>query len=371
MSTSNLVTLSIGNGNLTGHVPCRSYQRYGGWLTESGRGVSGEQITRMEKIPSEERFESIAMSSLVRILEAFGLSKSEIIGMLTELLQKLKTETPTDVPVSAVIAATSFEATESFYDTSFTSEQTAILTSEAGDGGAGDEYNPPTSVEAALYQQSSMEPFGKKLAVLHRRLEAYSNLFDPTDVRQRLAVAEEQFDCCVMAIKWMEEAAERAELRVERSRKAWLRKASDDELLQEDRIIFLDDPNIWEWKEHLDQVSADWTGLFDAAAREGLAVDLARFKNKIDASGLGLSDELADELRNAADDVSSSNLFKDFVLARKGEVIFRSKLINLFREASDFSGYDSTLKKWLSNLEARGVLTQELRSGRWWVVIKA
>jgi hypothetical protein len=229
-----------------------------------------------------------------------------------------------------------------------------------------DEYDDRAiSNQYDLIDRFEQLPAVKTLTRLAKRSSVIGDLDDPTALAKAVDLVTEAVGLRQEALAWVRAEAAKAGLEVADDREAWIDSATDDELDEEDRILFLDDYRF----------SADFNWyivaqVVRALAESGDRATFASFSQMVSSDVLAFDHRIKEDVERA---IAASEKYDDFQLhvqsyAGLGEVT-QTELFDKFIREVAFEGGTYLLEGWLEAMAKRGVLERYKRSNRWRVVV--
>lgn len=229
-----------------------------------------------------------------------------------------------------------------------------------------DEYDDSAiSSQYDLLDRFEQLPSVKTLNRLAKRSSVIGELDDPKALAKAVDLVTEAVGLRHEALIWVRAEAAKAGLTVADDREAWIDSASDDELDQEDSIVFLDDYRF----------SADFNWYIVAQVVRSLAESgdrdaLASFSQLVSSDALAFDQRIKEDVERA---VAASEKYDDFQRHMQGYAgvgeVMQTEVFDKFIREHSFQGGTYLLEGWLEAMGRRGVLERYKRSNRWRIVV--
>lgn len=281
------------------------------------------------------RLANEVISSTIRILSAAGFDEDQIRQLLTEASTR----------VSSI-----FEG----------SEEDAPL------GDVALEFTIGSSDDAENMSWEFMQKFEeipefKQLSRIERRSQALDHISGTKGIEEAIDLIEKALPFTQSAQNWLLTEAPQAGISVYPSRDQWARDASDEELDNEGKNVFLDDYGLgYHFVFNLISSAAE------ASSRSMDSKHFARIIELLESEEILYPDDLTERLSRAGSALQKSIVFRDYIsnLSGYGELM-QSAMIDDFIRSTRFEGGAYIVEGWVDALAEEGVLTKEKRSGRW------
>lgn len=205
----------------------------------------------------------------------------------------------------------------------------------------------------------------KGLNRLSKRASTLDDLEDPQVLAKAIALLTEAVRLRHDAITWLRTEAAEVGIEVVGDREEWIASATDDQLDQEDILIFLDDYR--------------WSGDFNwylvgqvarALAETGDREALTSLSSVVLNDDLGLDGRVREEVERSVETISSYEDFSEYVRSHSsaGELA-QSEFLDRFIRQTGFSNGTYPLERWLDAMSRRGDLERYKRSNRWRILV--
>ena len=216
-----------------------------------------------------------------------------------------------------------------------------------------------------LASQFDAQPSVKALNRLAKRAAVVDNIEDNATLSKAMEILLEAVKLRLEALSWLVSAAEDAGLQVATSKEAWIETATDDELDDEDNIIFLDDY----------QYSGDFNWYLVSQvvrylSEAGLTETLSSFADLLLNDSLALDGHIRDEVERAVSLAEKFDDFQAYVRSHAGQgELAQSDFLDTFVRIYDFDGGTFLLQNWLDTMATAGEVERMKRSNRWRVTV--
>ncbi|WP_426266268.1 hypothetical protein [Sphingomonas sp. LHG3443-2] len=205
----------------------------------------------------------------------------------------------------------------------------------------------------------------KALNRLNKRASTLDDLDDPQALAKAIALLTEAIRLRHDAITWLRTEAAEAGIEVVGDREEWIASATDDQLDQEDSLLFLDDYR--------------WSGDFNwylvgqvarALAETGDREALTSFSSVVLSDNLGLQVPVREEVERSVETISSYEDFSRYVRSHSsaGELA-QAEFLDRFIRQTGFSNGTYPLERWLDAMSRRGELERYKRANRWRILV--
>lgn len=205
----------------------------------------------------------------------------------------------------------------------------------------------------------------KSLSRLGKRANAINELDDPATLAKAVELATEAVGLRKEALDWLRSEADKADVEVVADHDQWTETATDEQLDEEDNVIFLDDYR--------------WSGDFNWYLIGQVARALAESGDRdalTDFSAVVLDEDLALESRVREDvekAVGAAGQYEEFLAYVRshagGGELAQAEFLDRFVRASGFSSGTYALECWLEGMAKRGELERYKRSNRWRILV--
>lgn len=205
----------------------------------------------------------------------------------------------------------------------------------------------------------------KALSRLGKRANAINELDDPPTLAKAVELATEAVGLRKEALDWLRSEADKAGVEVVADHDQWTETATDEQLDEEDNVIFLDDYR--------------WSGDFNWYLIGQVARALAESGDRdalTDFSAVVLDEDLALESRVREDvekAVGTAGQYEEFLAYVHSHVgggeLAQAEFLDRFVRASGFSSGTYALECWLEGMAKRGELERYKRSNRWRILV--
>jgi len=220
----------------------------------------------------------------------------------------------------------------------------------------------------AIFDEMDKQAFLKKLEVLGKRLETVHDVNDAKSARKVFELIQSAIPLRLQLIEWVRGKAASQGFKVQDCKFAWRETASDQDLMNEDEIFFLDDELQYRCGFRFNavyQVSRYYEKI-------GNRTDLLALKNLIDVPGLILESAMLTELDKQISTTESFEALKIYLQEVQGpNVIMQSELIGEFEKTQKTSLGTHLIQEWLQLLDAEGLVKRYKASGRWRIEVLA
>lgn len=214
----------------------------------------------------------------------------------------------------------------------------------------------------AIFDEMDKQPFLKKLEVLGKRLETVHDVNDAKSAKKLFDLIQSAIPLRLQLIEWVRSKAASQGFIVQDCKFSWRETASDQELMNEDELFFLDDELQYRCGFRFNavyQVSRFYEKI-------GNRTDLVALKNLIDVPGLLLKSGMFEELDKQISTTESFEALKVYLKEIQGpKVIMQSELINEFSKSQDAGLSQYLVQEWLEMLDGDKVLKRYKDKGRW------
>lgn len=201
----------------------------------------------------------------------------------------------------------------------------------------------------------------KSLSRLGKRANALNDIDDSANLAKAVSIATEAAGLRKEALDWLRNEASKAGIEMVADRHHWTEIATDEQLDNEENLIFLDDYR--------------WSGDFNWHLISQIARALAETGDKdalLSFSHVFLDKQIAVErdIRNNVERaVQAAGRYEEFLTfvqshSEAGELA-QAEFLDRFVRSSGFSGGTHTLEIWLERMAKRGELERFKRSNRW------
>lgn len=229
-----------------------------------------------------------------------------------------------------------------------------------------DDYEADDSMSSGSERYDLIDNFDKLPSVksLHRlakRSDAIGSLDDEPSLVRAVKLVAEAIPLRREALGWLNAQAQSAGFGVSPNREEWIEAATDEQLDNEDQVIFLDDYQFsgnFNW--HLiSQVAR-------ALAASGEVEHLGSFGELVLDENVFLEVRIQDEVREAIEACGNFQDFSQYVLSQSGQgELAQSEFLDNFVRTYSFGGGTYMLQNWLDGLAAKGLVERYKRSNRW------
>lgn len=214
----------------------------------------------------------------------------------------------------------------------------------------------------AIFDEMDKQAFFKKLEVLGKRLETVHDVNDAKTATKVLGLIKSAIPLRLQLVEWVRLKASGNGFIVQDYKFNWRETASDEDLMNEDELFFLDDELQYRCGFRFNavyQVSRYYEKI-------GNRTDLVALKNLIDVPGLLLKSGMFEELDKQISTTESFEALKVYLKEIQGpKVIMQSELINEFSKSQDAGLSQYLVQEWLEMLDGDKVLKRYKDKGRW------
>lgn len=205
----------------------------------------------------------------------------------------------------------------------------------------------------------------KALSRLAKRANAINDLDDPAALKKAFALITDAAGLQKEALNWLKGEAEKAGLEIVANHDQWTETATDEQLDEENNVIFLDDYR-WSGDFNWYLVGQVARALAEAGDREALT----SFSEVFLDGNLAMERQVREDVEKAIGAAGQYEEFLEYVRRHSGAgELAQAEFLDKFVRASGFSSGTYVLESWLEGMAKRGELERYKRSNRWRLLV--
>lgn len=205
----------------------------------------------------------------------------------------------------------------------------------------------------------------KSLSRLGKRANAVNDIDDSATLAKAVSIVTEAAALRKEALDWLRNEAAKAGIEVVSDHDQWTETATDEQLDNEDNVIFLDDYR-WSGDFHWHLVSQIARSLAETGDREALS----SFSEVFLDEDLAVESQIREDVEKALGAAGQYDEFLEYVQSHSGSgELAQAEFLDKFIRASGFSSGTYTLESWLEGMAKRGELERYKRSNRWRIMV--